>query len=70
MYTNTPDGHFVIDWHPEFPQVLVVSACSGHGFKFSSAIGEIIADLAIDRATDLDLTPFRLDRLSFQASGA
>lgn len=40
MYTNTPDGHFWIDTHPDDTDLLLVSPCSGHGFKFSSVIGE------------------------------
>src|SRR5207237_711094 len=43
MYTNTPDAHFIIDRLAADPNVLVASACSGHGFKFSSVIGEILA---------------------------
>src|SRR2546421_519848 len=39
-YTNTPDGHFVIDRHPRHRNIWLVSPCSGHGFKFSSVIGE------------------------------
>jgi sarcosine oxidase len=50
-YTLTSDRHFVIDLHPEHPQVVVASPCSGHGYKFASVIGEILADLAIDGAT-------------------
>jgi len=46
MFTNTPDEHFIIDHHPEHPQVVVASPCSGHGYKFCSVIGEILADLA------------------------
>ena len=45
MYTRTPDGHFVIDRADE--RVVYASACSGHGFKFSSVVGEILADLAL-----------------------
>jgi sarcosine oxidase len=45
------------------PDVLVVSACSGHGFKFCSVIGEIVADLACDRIPDHELSLFRLSRL-------
>jgi sarcosine oxidase len=41
-YTNTPDCHFLIDEHPAHSRVLIVSPCSGHGFKFSAAIGEIL----------------------------
>ncbi len=62
MYTNTPDMHFAIDRHPGDARVLIVSACSGHGFKFSSAIGEAVADLAMDRTPRFDLAPFRIAR--------
>ena len=46
MYTLTPDKHFVIDVHPRCPQVSVACGFSGHGFKFASVVGEILADLA------------------------
>lgn len=62
LYTNTPDGHFVIDAHPGVPEVIVASACSGHGFKFAPAIGEALADLALGTEPAVDLTPFRLAR--------
>lgn len=62
MFTNTPDEHFIIDRLPDSPEVIVASPCSGHGFKFSSAIGEILADLAMDRAPSFDLSLFRLSR--------
>ena len=52
MYTNSPDGHFIIDH--EGP-VTYASACSGHGFKFASAVGEILADLAISGRSSLDI---------------
>ena len=45
VYTNTPDEHFLIDRHPRHAPVLIASACSGHGFKFSPVIGEVLADL-------------------------
>lgn len=64
LYTNTPDRHFVIDWHPDQGNVLVVSPCSGHGFKFSSAIGEVVADLVTSGATGFDLSPFSIRRFS------
>ena len=63
MYTNTPDEHFVVDRHPAHPQVVIASACSGHGFKFASAIGEQLAALALDAEPTFDLAPFRLARL-------
>ncbi|MBA4192217.1 MAG: N-methyl-L-tryptophan oxidase [Planctomycetaceae bacterium] len=46
MYTVSPDRHFVIDVHPAHPQVSVACGFSGHGFKFASAVGEVLADLA------------------------
>ncbi|MBN8913006.1 MAG: N-methyl-L-tryptophan oxidase [Rhizobiales bacterium] len=62
LFTNTPDEHFILDRLPDTPEVIVASPCSGHGFKFSSAIGEILADLAMDRAPPFDLSLFRLSR--------
>jgi sarcosine oxidase len=62
MYTNTPDGNFLIDHYPGFPQVIIASPCSGHGFKFASAIGEQLADLALEGQPSLDISPFRLSR--------
>jgi sarcosine oxidase len=50
-YTLTPDQHFVIGHHPDVPSVVIASPCSGHGYKFASVIGEILADLVIDGAT-------------------
>jgi sarcosine oxidase len=46
MYTNTPDEHFLIDKHPDFPNVAYACGFSGHGFKFAAVVGEILADLA------------------------
>ncbi len=65
MYTNTPDAHFMIDFHPRDENVLIVSPCSGHGFKFSSAIGEVVAELLMAGKTDFVLAPFRVQRFSF-----
>ena len=61
LYTNTPDRHFIVDWL-EGERVLVVSPCSGHGFKFAPAIGEIAGQLAMGDKSWLDLTPFSLKR--------
>jgi sarcosine oxidase len=63
MFTNTSDNHFVIDLHPDYPQVSFASPCSGHGFKFASVIGEIMADLAERGTTRHNIELFRLDRL-------
>jgi len=62
IFTNSPDEHFIIDRHPQHPEVAIVSACSGHGFKFCSVIGEIVADLALEGRTRLDIGMFRLNR--------
>lgn len=51
LYTTTPDEHFVIGAHPEHPQVIVACGFSGHGFKFTPVIGELLADLVVDGAT-------------------
>jgi sarcosine oxidase len=59
LYTNTPDHHFFIDRHPTLPQVLIVSPCSGHGFKFSSVIGEIVSELTLGGTSRFDLSLFR-----------
>lgn len=61
LYTNTPDRHFIIDWATP-DRVLILSPCSGHGFKFASAIGEIAAQLVMDGKSWLDLSPFSLAR--------
>jgi sarcosine oxidase len=61
LYTSTRDQHFRLGSHPAYPQVLVASCCSGHGFKFSSAIGEVLADLATGGTPAYDLNPFALE---------
>lgn len=63
LFTNTPDRDFVIDFHPRHRNVIVSSACSGHGFKFASVIGEIQADLVTEGHSRFDLEPFRISRL-------
>jgi sarcosine oxidase len=65
LYTNTPDQHFLIDRHPLERRVWLVSPCSGHGFKFSTVIGEVVAAEVRGEPSGFDLTPFRLGR--FQA---
>lgn len=58
-YTNTHDGHFLVDRHPDAPAVWIASACSGHGFKFSSALGEALAARITTEKDDPDLGMFR-----------
>lgn len=71
MFTNTPDEHFILDHHPAHPQVVLVSPCSGHGYKFCSVIGEIVADLASgDGTTRHDIGFLRLSRAALAANHA
>jgi len=63
IYTHTPDEDFAIDRHALYPQIVLASPCSGHGFKFASVIGEILADLATVGTTPHDISRFRLARL-------
>jgi sarcosine oxidase len=60
LYTCTRGSRFVIDRHPSHEAVLIVSPCSGHGFKHSPAIGEAVAQWVTEGAPELDLGPFRL----------
>ena len=53
LYTNTPDGHFVIDWAPGSERIMVAGGGSGHGFKFGGAIGEVIADALENKPNSL-----------------
>jgi sarcosine oxidase len=64
LYTDTPDDDFILDVHPEHPAVFVASPCSGHGFKFSVAIGELIADHLMGAKPRFDLAPFRIARFA------
>jgi sarcosine oxidase len=59
LYTSTRGSRFVIDRHPSHDEVLIVSACSGHGFKHSAAIGEAVAQW-VTGETAMDLSAFRL----------
>lgn len=63
LYTSTRGARFIIDRHPEHQAVLVVSACSGHGFKHSPAIGEAVAQWLVDGRPGIDLAAFGLDRV-------
>lgn len=62
LYTAAPDGQFIMDNHPELENVFLVSPCSGHGFKHSAAIGEMLAQLMTKGETSYDISPFKLSR--------
>src|SRR5262249_30746757 len=61
LYTMAPHSRFLIDRHPEKQDVVMLSPCSGHGFKHSAAIGKCAAAMALRQPLDIDLTPFRVD---------
>jgi sarcosine oxidase len=67
IFTNTPDTHFILDRHPAHREVAIAAGFSGHGFKFCSVIGEIMAQLALDGTTPHDILPYALNRPSLRA---
>lgn len=69
LYTNTPDGHFIIDRHPAHKRVIIASPCSGHGFKFASAVGEALAEMAHGEKARCDLGLFRAGRFCPSRTG-
>lgn len=64
MYTNSPDGHFIVDRHPQEEHVVLACGFSGHGFKFASVMGEALADLALDGRTPLPIAFLGLSRFA------
>ncbi len=62
LYTMTPDEHFVVDRHPSTPQVVIAAGLSGHGFKFAPALGEALADLALEGRTSFPVEFLSLAR--------
>ena len=69
MYTNTPDEHFVISTHPDHPHISIAAGFSGHGYKFCSVVGEILADLATEGKTEHPIDLFSPARLTNATSG-
>lgn len=69
MFTNSPDRHFIIDLHPTYPQVSFAAGFSGHGFKFASVIGEVMADLAERGESRHNIELFRYDRFQGHRRG-
>jgi sarcosine oxidase len=63
-YALTPDEHFVIDRDPADPRIVIAGGFSGHGFKFASVVGEIVADLALDGGTRHPIGFLGLDRFA------
>ena len=64
LYTNTPDGHFIVDQHPECNRATIACGFSGHGFKFASVMGAVLADLATEGKTDWPIGFLGLSRFA------
>lgn len=62
MYTLTPDDKFVIDLHPKYSNVAIAAGFSGHGFKFSSAVGQALSNLIVSGKNEIDISQFSIDR--------
>jgi monomeric sarcosine oxidase len=62
LYTMTPDKHFIVDTHPTHPQLVIGAGFSGHGFKFTTLMGKMLADIAVDGQTPHDTSLFKLSR--------
>jgi len=62
LYTLTPEKHFIVDQHPNHPQVVIGAGFSGHGFKFTTLMGKMLADLAVEGKTSHDTSLFKVTR--------
>lgn len=62
LYTMTPDEHFIVDFHPQHSNIVIGACCSGHAFKFSTVLGSILVDLAVEGETPHDISLFSLER--------
>jgi sarcosine oxidase len=70
LYTLSPDRNFVVDRHPEYPQVSFAAGLSGHGFKFVPVLGEVLADLAERGKTSLPIGFLSCQRESLGSGGS
>ncbi|MEO1980777.1 MAG: N-methyl-L-tryptophan oxidase [Fuerstiella sp.] len=68
FYTMTPDEHFIVDQHPEYGSVCFAAGLSGHGFKFTPVLGQVLAELTLDQRSSIDVDFLRLDRPGLSAS--
>jgi sarcosine oxidase len=63
MLTESPDDHFLLGRHPDYDAVTVAAGFTGHGFKFTAVVGEVLADFVVDRETDHAVDLHRIERL-------
>jgi len=64
LYTQTPDGHFIVDRHPQYPHVAIGAGFSGHGFKFSTMVGKMLTDIVLDGHTPHNDVLFKVSRFA------
>ena len=64
LFTNTPDGHWILDKHPDSENCIIVSCCSGHGFKFTPIIGEIVTELCQNGSSNYNIELFKISRFN------
>ena len=69
LFTNTPDENFVIDLHPEHSHIAIAAGFSGHGYKFSTAVGEILSELVTEGTTEQDISLFSAKRPALYPEG-
>lgn len=62
IYTNTPDSNFILDAHPAWKNIIIGAGFSGHGFKLSPVVGQILGQLALGKTPTNDMKPFRINR--------
>lgn len=70
MYTMTPDQHFIVDRHPQHANLVIAAGFSGHGFKFTPAVGEVLADLALNGRTALPIEFLSINRPALQPAAS
>lgn len=68
IYTVTPDAHPFIDRHPKYKNLVICAGFSGHGFKLAPAVGKAVSEMILDKKSDYNMTPFRIDRFSPKAN--
>ena len=64
LFSMTPDEDFIIDFHPQHENVLIAGGFSGHGFKFASAIGKTLCELAVQGVSNQDISFLSLNRFN------
>uniref|UniRef100_A0A3Q2STH9 Pipecolic acid oxidase n=1 Tax=Fundulus heteroclitus TaxID=8078 RepID=A0A3Q2STH9_FUNHE len=70
MYTLTPDRHFVLDYHPNYSNIIIGAGFSGHGFKFGPVIGKLLCELCLGEVPSFDVSPFRIRRFQSNTKSA